>query len=109
MVDPWLSNPLPCAAGPIGQARFEGSPPEQGGRRCLSLVDIHYRAQQLECLLLGTLERIAPDDRTEPATGVDLAHVADELLVGLSGSARENHDAPPVECRLNDVLDAGRE
>src|SRR5215469_12018007 len=94
-----------------GAGRIRSSPPEQRSRACaaaarLPLVNIHDRVQQLERLLLGTLERVAPDDRTEPATGVDLAHVADELFVGFPGSARENHDAPPVECRLNDVLHA---
>src|SRR5215472_7575737 len=105
----------PDAEGPTRNAPREvlASSPEQesGGADVarLPLVDIHDRVEQLERLLLGTLERIAPDDRAEPAPGVDLAHVAYELLVGLPGSARENHDAPPVECGLNNMLHASRE
>src|ERR1700689_2405154 len=69
-------------------------------------VNVDDLAEQRERFGLRALETVAPDDRAVTAAVVNPADGVEQRLVGLLYAARENDDAPAVERRLRDVLDA---
>src|SRR5208283_5753530 len=74
-----------------------------------AFVNVDDLAEQRDRFGLRTLKAVAADDRAVTAAGLDSADGIQQRVVGFLGAARENHDAPAVEGRLDDVLDARRE
>src|SRR5437867_2685593 len=102
----------PSSGGTSSGSRPAGHWPRfsAGGCRVLGSfpsVDRHNAAQKLERLRPSPLEGVSADDRPEAAAVADGAGLVHDLLVVvLLGSAREDHDPPAVERRLDHVADA---
>src|SRR5919108_2880169 len=84
-------------------------PPTSPARITLLLsarVESHHGAEELQRVGLLSLERVAPDDRPEPAAVADGADLIEDLVILRRGAAGEDDDAPAVERRLHDVAHA---
>ena len=68
-----------------------------------TLVQTHDGRKEFQCFWLLPLERVPADDRAESTTIADRAHFGEDLLISGSGSARENDDAAPSKCALDNV------
>src|SRR4030095_1340417 len=68
------------------------------GLLLLARVDLHHGVQEPQRVIARPLERVAPDDGAEAAAVADAAGLGRGRLVGLlGGSAREDHDPPPIQ------------
>src|SRR6266496_2637249 len=69
-------------------------------------VDLHDVREQLQRLLLRTLEGVAPHDGPEGAAVLDPLDLLQDVLRALRLAAREDHDAAAAERALHHVADA---
>jgi IstB-like ATP binding protein len=73
-------------------------------RRC---VYFHEGVKHPERVLFSTLERVAADNRPEPASGIDRADLVEQLVVVEDrGAAGEDHNPPAGESAIDDMPDA---
>src|SRR5579864_9336711 len=94
------------ATAAVGRKMPTGSPNQIAQSAC---VDRHDLAEQLDCLVVRTLERVASDDRAETAAIMDALDLRQQLLVAHGRAAGEDHDALAIERTLHHVADAFRE
>ncbi len=97
---PAPSGSAPRRGGDLSKPQVAARPSDLPG------IDLHDLAEELDGLGLGTLERIAADDRTEPAAGLDAANLVEQSRILGMFAAREDDDAAPAERALHHMLDA---
>src|SRR5438067_1526706 len=72
-------------------------------------IDVHDLVQQRDRLALGSLERVAADNRAEAAALSDAADLGQHIVGALGLATREDHYAAAVEGRLHHVPHALRQ